>query len=125
MILLTGGRFRSMPNLRRRTTLPVWVTVSVSALPEVGVMAILDVFENEVMRLWSEILGVEVTSADQDFFELGGQSLAMVQFLAMVESEFQIELPVEVLFVEGLTVAEAARALGESARARVTAGEGS
>ena len=88
-------------------------------------MAILDVFENEVMRLWSEILGVEVTSADQDFFELGGQSLAMVQFLAMVESEFQIELPVEVLFVEGLTVAEAARALGESARARVTAGDGS
>lgn len=88
-------------------------------------MAILDVFENEVMRLWSEILGVEVTSADQDFFELGGQSLAMVQFLAMVESEFQIELPVEVLFVEGLTVAEAARVIGESARARVTAGEGS
>ncbi|MEV0623424.1 phosphopantetheine-binding protein [Nonomuraea sp. NPDC050404] len=77
-------------------------------------MAMLHVLETEVMRLWSEILGVAVTSADQDFFELGGQSLAMVQFLAMVESEFQIELPVEVLFVEGLTVAEAARAIEKS-----------
>ena len=74
-------------------------------------MAVLSVLEKEVMRLWSEILGVEVASADQDFFELGGQSLAMVQFLAMVEHEFGVELPVEVLFVEGLTVAQAARVI--------------
>mgnify|MGYP001462353573 CR=1 FL=1 len=77
-------------------------------------MAVLSVLEKEVMRLWSEILGVEVTSPDQDFFELGGQSLAMVQFLAMVESEFGVELPVEVLFVEGLTVGQAARAIEAS-----------
>ncbi|MFC5819409.1 phosphopantetheine-binding protein [Nonomuraea harbinensis] len=86
-------------------------------------MAVLGVLENEVMRLWSEILGVEVASADQDFFELGGQSLAMVQFLAMVESEFRIELPVEVLFVDGLTVAEAARAIEEGSQAQAAAGE--
>ncbi|MGI5270289.1 phosphopantetheine-binding protein [Nonomuraea sp. CA-218870] len=88
-------------------------------------MAVLGVLENEVMRLWSEILGVEVTSPDQDFFELGGQSLAMVQFLATVEDEFRVELPVEVLFVEGLTVAEAARAIEEGSRAGASAGEGS
>ncbi|MGI5282059.1 phosphopantetheine-binding protein [Nonomuraea polychroma] len=88
-------------------------------------MAMLGVLETEVMRLWSEILGVEVTSADQDFFELGGQSLAMVQFLAMVESEFRIELPVEVLFVEGLTVAQAARAIEEESRTLVATGESS
>jgi acyl carrier protein len=83
-------------------------------------MAVLGMLETEVMRLWSEILGVEVSSAHQDFFELGGQSLAMVQFLAMVESEFQVELPVEVLFADGLTVAEAARAIEESRTPAVT-----
>ncbi|MFG1944012.1 phosphopantetheine-binding protein [Nonomuraea sp. NPDC048826] len=88
-------------------------------------MAVLGMLENEVMRLWSEILGVEVTSADEDFFELGGQSLAMVQFLAMVESEFRIELPVEVLFVEGLTVTQAARAIEAGSRAGAMTGEGS
>ncbi|NUT40209.1 MAG: acyl carrier protein [Thermoactinospora sp.] len=74
-------------------------------------------FENAVLRLWSEILGVEVTSADQDFYDLGGQSLAMVQFVAMVESEFGVELPIEVLFAEGLTAAEAALAIEAGAKA--------
>lgn len=66
-----------------------------------------------VMRLWSEILGVPVTSPDEDFFDLGGQSLAMVQFLARVESEFGVVLPVEVLFAGDLTASGAARAIQE------------
>ncbi|WP_214103617.1 phosphopantetheine-binding protein [Acrocarpospora catenulata] len=70
--------------------------------------------EQQVMRLWREILGVEVSSPSDDFFELGGQSLAMVQFLARVESEFGVSLPIEVLFAEDLTVAAAARAIQES-----------
>lgn len=66
-----------------------------------------------VMRLWSEILGVPVTSPEEDFFDLGGQSLAMVQFLARVESEFGVVLPVEVLFAGDLTASGAARAIQE------------
>ncbi|MEO3859044.1 phosphopantetheine-binding protein [Acrocarpospora sp. B8E8] len=69
--------------------------------------------EQQVMRLWSEILGVPVTSPEDDFFDLGGQSLAMVQFLARVESEFGVALPIEVLFAGDLTVAGAARAVEE------------
>nr|WP_157553971.1 acyl carrier protein [Herbidospora sakaeratensis] len=64
-----------------------------------------------VMRLWSEILGVPVTSPDDDFFDLGGQSLSMVQFLARVEGEFGVELPIEVLFAGDLTASGAARAI--------------
>lgn len=69
--------------------------------------------EERIMRLWSDILGIPVTSPDDDFFDMGGQSLAMVQFLARVESEFGVVLPIEVLFAGDLTASGAARAIQE------------
>jgi acyl carrier protein len=53
-------------------------------------------------RIWTEVLRV-VPEYDDDFFELGGDSLAMVNVLFLVEERFGTELSVEELFAESFT----------------------
>ncbi|REE95072.1 type I polyketide synthase [Thermomonospora umbrina] len=48
--------------------------------------------ERAVAALWSELLGVEVTSADTDFFALGGHSLLATRMLTALRGEFGVEL---------------------------------
>jgi acyl carrier protein len=70
--------------------------------------------ERTVIGMWSELLGHEPGGPDADFFDLGGQSLALLQFIARVQENFGVELPVEMLFSDDLTVAVAARAIDEA-----------
>jgi len=72
--------------------------------------------EAAVARMWTE-LGLRPTTAEDDFFDLGGESLVLVGFLARVQDELGVELPVDELFEEDLTVAAAARVI---ARAQVS-----
>ncbi|WP_433083543.1 phosphopantetheine-binding protein [Dactylosporangium sp. CA-052675] len=72
--------------------------------------------ETAVARIWTE-LGLRPTSAEDDFFDLGGESLVLVGFLARVQHEMGLELPVDELFEEDLTVAAAARAITRAALA--------
>jgi acyl carrier protein len=69
--------------------------------------------EQTVVRIWTG-LGLRPTSPEDDFFELGGQSLALVGFMARVQQELGVELPVDTLFDEDLTVAAAARAIDDA-----------
>ncbi|KAB2671501.1 MAG: AMP-binding protein, partial [Verrucomicrobia bacterium] len=48
--------------------------------------------EQRVARLWEEALGVPVAGRDDDFFELGGQSLVATRILARLEAESGIRL---------------------------------
>ena len=66
--------------------------------------------EAAVARIWTG-LGLRPTSAEDEFFDLGGESLVLVGFLARVQDELGVELPVDELFEEDLTVAAAARAI--------------
>ncbi|MFE3762119.1 SDR family NAD(P)-dependent oxidoreductase [Streptomyces sp. NPDC059104] len=43
-------------------------------------------------ELWSEALGIEQIDEDEDFFDLGGNSLAAVQLIARMKERFGIEL---------------------------------
>src|SRR5690242_15038494 len=67
-----------------------------------------DPTETAVLRIWTE-LGLHPTSVDDDFFALGGQSLTLVRFLARVQRDFGVELPVDELFDSDVTAAAAAR----------------
>ncbi|GAA0409840.1 hypothetical protein Acor_36030 [Acrocarpospora corrugata] len=69
--------------------------------------------ESAVTEIWTELLGQAPPTTHDDFFELGGQSLTMVQFLARVEEQYGVELPIDVLFTSGFTVAEVARAIDQ------------
>jgi amino acid adenylation domain-containing protein len=56
--------------------------------------------EMKLVRVWSEVLKVEKEriGRDANFFELGGQSLKQVSMLSLINSEFDIEVPVAEIF---------------------------
>ncbi|WP_326821534.1 type I polyketide synthase [Streptosporangium sp. NBC_01756] len=56
--------------------------------------------ESAIARLWSEVLGGERIGVDDDFFELGGNSLIAVQLIALIRKELGVRLPMRSLFEE-------------------------
>jgi amino acid adenylation domain-containing protein len=71
--------------------------------------------EASIARLWGELLGVEGISADQGFFELGGNSLQATQFVSALQEHFGGDTPIMTLFFENPTVSGLAHALIEIA----------
>jgi acyl carrier protein len=71
--------------------------------------------EASVAAVWCEALGLEAIGADEDFFELGGNSLVGLQVLSRLRRMFDVELPLRIFF-ESRTVAAMAGAI-ESERA--------
>jgi amino acid adenylation domain-containing protein len=64
--------------------------------------------EKTIARIWSEVLGVDKVSADDSFFDLGGDSLLATQVVTQVRQHFQVELAIRSLF-ETPTVTGVAR----------------
>lgn len=54
--------------------------------------------EEILAEIWSEILDVEQIGVHDDFFEVGGNSLMVIQILSRVRDTFQVELPLHRLF---------------------------
>ncbi|MGK0153139.1 MAG: acyl transferase domain-containing protein/thioesterase domain-containing protein [Neolewinella sp.] len=54
--------------------------------------------ESELAAIWSKLLGVSDIGAQDDFFELGGNSLIAVRFFTRVRKEFGISIPLSSLF---------------------------
>ncbi len=54
--------------------------------------------ERRVAKIWSSVLGREITIKDADFFELGGHSLLAARLLARIEAEFGQRLSLLALF---------------------------
>jgi amino acid adenylation domain-containing protein len=64
--------------------------------------------EEALVRMWSQLLGVERVGVEDNFFKLGGHSLLGTVLVSRVRESFQVELPVLALFksptVAGLAV---------------------
>lgn len=54
--------------------------------------------EQAIAEVWRELLGVEEVAADDDFFALGGHSLAAVRLFARIRKQFAVDLPLATLF---------------------------
>lgn len=54
--------------------------------------------EEDVARIWKEVLNLEMVSVEENFFEIGGHSLLAMQVIARIRSSFQIELPLRAIF---------------------------
>ncbi|MGI5281963.1 SDR family NAD(P)-dependent oxidoreductase [Nonomuraea polychroma] len=54
--------------------------------------------ESMLAGLWGEVLGARRVSVEQDFFELGGNSLVAVQLIALIRKKIGVRLPMRSLF---------------------------
>jgi len=61
-------------------------------------------------RIWQEMLGVKAISPDQNYFDLGGDSILAVQLFIRIEQEFNVKLPLATLF-DAPTIQELAQIL--------------
>lgn len=75
----------------------------------------------QLAAVWEDVLGVERVEADDDFFDLGGNSLVAVQLIAQARKALGVKLPMRALF-ETPTVAGMAERV-EQLRARAAAPE--
>ncbi|QXC44704.1 non-ribosomal peptide synthetase [Rhodococcus qingshengii] len=75
--------------------------------------------EIQIATVFGELLGLEQVGADDDFFELGGNSLVAAKLAARLSAVFDVRVQVKTLF-ESSTVSSLASALAASTgRARV------
>ncbi len=62
----------------------------------------------ELSRIWRELLSIDNISADQNFFDLGGDSSLAVRMFSQIEDRFRVKLPLATLY-EAPTIVELAR----------------
>ncbi len=63
--------------------------------------------ETELAKIWAEVLAIDRVGIHDNFFDLGGHSLAASRLVSRVIQKCQLELPIKALF-ESPTVAEMA-----------------
>ena len=80
---------------------------------DAGLRAPRDEIERDLAAIWKEMLGVQQVSIDDDFFELGGQSLIAMRLFNRIRKEHGVELPLSVLF-QAPTIAATAALLRET-----------
>ena len=66
--------------------------------------------ERELANLFARVLGIDKVGLDDDFFDLGGDSLAAIELIAAIDEHFGVSVTAAVL-LESPTVAELARRL--------------
>jgi amino acid adenylation domain-containing protein len=71
-----------------------------------------DDVEKRIARIWKEILKLEEIGINNNFFELGGNSLRIMEMVSKLTKEFRKEIPVTKLF-EHPTIASLAKYLRE------------
>ena len=69
--------------------------------------------EQKIANIWRDILGIEQIGVNDDFFELGGNSLISVQLTSKLRESFDVELPLA-QFLEAPTVEKLATIIGDS-----------
>lgn len=81
--------------------------------------------ERELADMWRDLLGVHEVGRNDDFFELGGQSLVAVRLFTRIRARYSIDLPMTTLFeastigrcaaviASKLGIADVAEALGD------------
>jgi acyl carrier protein len=74
--------------------------------------------EEELVKIWREVLGLSEVGVRDNFFNLGGHSLLVLRVLARIRKAFQTDLPLKTLF-ESPTVEKLAAAVA-SARQKGT-----
>ena len=67
--------------------------------------------ERQLAEIWAEVLGIDRVGIHDNFFDLGGHSLAATRVVSRITETFQLELPIQSLF-DRPTVAAIAAVIG-------------
>ena len=78
--------------------------------------------ERRLARMWGDVIGTSPLDASLDFFDLGGDSLALLSLFAAIEMRFGRRLSVDAL-AGGLTLAKLAQLLAETDAPRMTSNQ--
>lgn len=69
--------------------------------------------EREIAEIWKDVLSVPAVNVRSDFFDLGGDSLALLNLFAVIEGQFKRRLTLDTLS-GGLTIAHLAQLLSRT-----------
>jgi thioesterase domain-containing protein/acyl carrier protein len=64
--------------------------------------------------IWKDVLGRSDFGQDDDFFDIGGDSLQAMAVVIAIEQRFQTRLPLETLILDGATIRRLAERIGDT-----------
>ncbi|WP_263163951.1 thioester reductase domain-containing protein [Streptomyces sp. SCSIO ZS0520] len=99
-----------------RAALPA---LSADTSPERAYLAPRTPVEKHLARIWQDLLGLPQVGVETSFFDLGGDSLTVLQMAAQIRESYDIRLDLRRMF-EDPTVARLARMIGSQADPAVT-----
>ncbi|MER7751970.1 amino acid adenylation domain-containing protein [Kitasatospora sp. NPDC097643] len=79
-------------------------------------------YEHRVAEHWKRLLGLDEVGLQHDFFELGGSSIRLIELIHHLRTEFNIAIPVGLLF-KGTTLHGMARTVEQIITGELAGGE--
>lgn len=64
--------------------------------------------ERTLLQIWSEVLNTDQIGIHDDFFSLGGDSLAAMRCINRIIATFGVEVPLDLFLLEAATIAQIA-----------------
>jgi hypothetical protein len=75
--------------------------------------------QEKIAKIWSELLGREQISVDDELFGLGGNSIIALQILAQIYQSFQIGLGIDIIFSASFTIEQISQLVDDKLIAQV------
>jgi acyl carrier protein len=77
--------------------------------------------EEKLTQIWREVLSIDQVGVEDNFFDLGGHSLIVIQVIARIRKVLEVEVPFRTLFEEPTIAAladEVDKAIAKGLKAR-------
>jgi len=67
--------------------------------------------EQKLLEIWKDVLKVSTVGVDDEFLDLGGDSLSAMLCVSRMRKTFECELSIEDFFMDGATITNIAAAI--------------
>jgi len=70
--------------------------------------------EKRIAEIFQDLLGHDDIDINEEFFDAGGHSLLVMRLLSRIKKDFDVDLPIRMLFTERLTISNLAKIVESS-----------